>query len=248
MKKEFRYIKWIDSKNPTSVKVVSDTIIEKRENELPIICKLNFDYNAKEGQELLKLLYGIIPEYVTRYGSNKDVFKYDPETNVLSKHYETFNKKTNEFQKYDISFTLTEKLKEELIDFIVEKDNEYNQYLLDKVVNENEEDLRKSIETLQNKLKSLESKNVPSSNNKEVKTFIKPEPIKELKNFNEFVENGKVNRMKLVEYLDRGDGFKFTKWLLQSNKYSGNIETVKYSLMSEPIEKLENWRKEYLKI
>lgn len=79
-------------------------------------------------------------------------------------------------------------------------------------------------------------------------TSIKKNDIKkkELKDFNEFVENEKVNKMKLVEYLDKGDGFKFTKWLLQSNKYSGSIETLKYSLMSEPINELNKLREEYL--
>jgi hypothetical protein len=79
-------------------------------------------------------------------------------------------------------------------------------------------------------------------------TSIKKNDIKkkELKDFNEFVENEKVNKIKLVEYLDKGDGFKFTKWLLQSNKYSGSIETLKYSLMSEPINELNKLREEYL--
>ena len=107
--------------------------------------------------------------------------------------------------------------------------------------------IRCIIKTLKNYYLSEKTKRIASNVEKKFIPNTNNNSLKSLKDFNEFVENGKVNRMKLVEYLDRGDGFKFTKWLLQSNKYSGNIETVKYSLMSEPIEKLENWRKEYLK-
>lgn len=222
-----------------SIKVLTDVLIMEDKNKMPVIVNLNFDYYVKDSVAFLAMLLGNIAEFTSQYG-NHDTFKYDQEKDVLTKEYNLFKKGKKEPIPTKVSFNLTKDLKSELIEFIKGK---YNDYVEETTRKAN----AKSDKTkLSNKLEDTKSDNKRSGNIQQQESTIKVvdtkiESKKELEDFNNFKD-----KKDLLHYLDQGNGFKFTKWLLQNNKYSGNIDMLKYTLISEPIEKLNQLRQEYL--
>lgn len=223
-----------------SIKVLTDVLIMEDKNKMPVIVNLSFDYYVKDSIAFLAMLLGNISEFTSQYG-NHDTFKYDQEKDILTKEYKLFKKGRKDGIPTTVSFNLTKELKNELIDHIKGKYNEY----VSKV--ERETNAKASKTKSSKQLETTKSVDNGKSTIKQqegpinkLDTTFKSE--KELEDFSKF-----TNKKDLLHYLDQGNGFKFSKWLLQTNKYPGNIDMIKYTLINEPIEKLNELREEYLK-
>jgi len=215
-----KYIKEYILKNDGFVKVISDPIIENTDEGL-VICQLDFNYSSKETQELLQLLYGIIPEFVSQYGSNQDKFSYNSEKNILKKEYTVIAGKNKVTKKYIKIFTLTNELKEELIEYIITKGKEYS--------NMNSEDL---IDQPLNNNYILEEKPKPN-------III---PKKELKDFSEF-----NSVMEIDTYLrTNNNAVAFIKWLQDNKLITLNHTYAPQELAKKPVEELNRLRQKYL--
>lgn len=214
-----KYIKDYILKNDGFVKVLSDPIIENTDKGL-VICQLDFNYSSKETQELLQLLYGIITEFKSQYGSNQDKFYYDLDKNILTKEYTVIAGKNKISKNYIKTFPLTEELKKELIDYIIIKGKEYSNMNLD----ENTEPPVITTNIVEEKLKS----NFKS--------------IKELKDFSTFKDIMEIDIYLRTTF----EGMEFIKWLQEHKLTSLNSSFAPTELSHKSIEELNELRKEYL--
>jgi hypothetical protein len=212
-----KYIKDYILKNDGFVKVLSDPIIENTDKGL-VICQLDFNYSSKETQELLQLLYGIITEFKSQYGSNQDKFSYDLEKNILIKEYTVIAGKNKVSKHYIKTFPLTEELKKELIDYIIIKGKEYSNMNL-------EENIESPITT------------ITEEKPKSILTF-----KKELKDFSEF-----NNVMEIDTYLRTNvNATAFIKWLQDKKIITLNHTYAPQELVKKPVEELNKLRQKYL--
>lgn len=212
-----KYIKDYILKNDGFVKVLSDPIIENTDKGL-VICQLDFNYSSKETQELLQLLYGIITEFKSQYGSNQDKFSYDLEKNILTKEYTVIAGKNKVSKNYIKTFPLTDELKKELIDYIIIKGKEYSNMNLE--------------ENIESPIKTIEEEKPKS-----ILTF-----PKELRDFREF--NGV---MEIDTYLrTNNNAAAFIKWLQDKKIITLNHTYAPQELAKKPIEELNRLRQEYL--
>lgn len=184
---------------------------------------LNFDFYIKDSLELLDLLTNKKPNgFVSQYG-NKDKFSYIDR--CLTKEYK-INKNSD---VYKISFILTEDLEKELINYIIEK---YNNYIAS-------EAKRNKVEIkLSNKLDNVK-KNIQQKDS--INTKI--EPKRELKDFSEF-----NSVMEIDTYLRTNvNATAFIKWLQDKKIITLNHTYAPQELVKKPVEELNKLREEYLK-
>lgn len=237
-----KYIKDIKTAQG-SIKVLTDVLIMEDKN-MPVIINLNFDYYVKDSIPLLGLLLGQMPDnqFTSQYG-NHDIFKYDTEKNILTKEYNLFKKGKKDPIPTKVSFNLTEELKNELIDFIKGKYNDYVEETARKA------NAKANKTKLSNKLENTKSNNKRGSDIQQqespvkmVDTEIKSQ--KELKDFNTFKDV-----MEMDTYLrTNANGTAFIKWLqdkkiiTQSQSYAvGDL------VHNKSIIELNRLREEYLK-
>lgn len=186
---------------------------------------LNFDFYIKDSLELLDLLTNNeTNSFISQYG-NKDKFSYV--NRCLTKEYKT-NKNS---EVYKISFNLTEDLEKELINYIIEK---YNEYITS-------EAKRNKIEIkLSNKLDNFKQ-NINTQKKDLVTTNI--ESKKELQDFREF-----NSVMEIDTYLrTNNNAAAFIKWLQDKKIITLNHTYAPQELAKKPVEELVKLREEYLK-
>lgn len=214
-----KYIKDYILKNDGFVKVLTEPIIENTDKGL-IICQLDFNYSSKETQELLQLLYGIITEFKSQYGSNQDKFSYDSEKNILTKEYTVIAGKNKVSKNYIKTFPLTDELKKELIDYIIIKGKEYSNMNLEEII---EQPIIKTT-VIEEKPKSILAFK------------------KELKDFSEF-----NSVMEIDTYLRTNvNATAFIKWLQDNKLITLNHTYATQELAKKSVEELNKLRQEYL--
>ena len=223
-----------------SIKVLTDVLIMEDKNKMPVIVNLNFDYYVKDSVAFLAMLLGNITEFTSQYG-NHDTFKYDQEKDILTKEYNLFKKGKKEPIPTKVSFNLTKDLKNELIEFIKGK---YNDYVEETTRKAN----AKSDKTkLSNKLEDTKSNNKRSTDIQQQESTIemvdtKVKSQEELKDFSGF--NG---IMEIDTYLRTTlEGSKFIKWLQDKKIITLNHTIAPQELSKKPVEELNRLRQEYL--
>ncbi len=173
MTNEFKYIKGY--LKDESVKVITNIIAKNN-----TFYKLDFDYYVKDSRELICLLQGTLPnnKLVSNYG-NKDIFEYDTEKNILSKSFLSKNQYGE--KTFTRVFPLFKELKEDLINFIIEADNQYTETVFDDYVKETERQIVNrtltSVKKIDPELNNLTD--IIDFKEEDKKTY--PEPIEEIK-------------------------------------------------------------------
>lgn len=223
-----------------SIKVLTDVLIMEDKNKMPVIVNLNFDYYVKDSVAFLAMLLGNIAEFTSQYG-NHDTFKYDQEKDVLTKEYNLFKKGKKEPIPTKVSFNLTKDLKNELIEFIKGK---YNDYVEETTRKAN----AKSDKTkLSNKLEDTKSNNKRSGDIQQQESTIemvdtKVKSQEELKDFSEF-----NSIMEIDTYLrTNNNATAFIKWLQDKKIITLNHTYAPQELAKKPVEELNRLRQEYL--
>lgn len=235
-----KYIKDIKTAQG-SIKVLTDVLIMEDKN-MPVIINLNFDYYVKDSIPLLGLLLGQMPDnqFASQYG-NHDIFKYDTEKNILTKEYNLFKKGKKDPIPTKVSFNLTEELKNELIDFIKGK---YNDYIEETARKAN---AKANKTKLSNKLENTKSNNKRGSDIQQQESPVKvvdtkvksQEELKDFSEFNSIMEIDTYLRTTMV-------GAKFIKWLQDKKIITLNHMVAPQEVAKKSIEELNKLRQEYL--